>query len=229
MRKNVKIGTFFTLMVLLLGFSACTSAGGPQANQVAEPTVATMSTLDLTPDLESQGYDYWDSKHLFVYRWATSNELDELPCYSTWCNMIHVVASPECKSVAFEYDELNASGQLIGHRSDGTDTFENPDSEFAPGWGFILSDLQATDSFQLTSMVCSAEPYDWSLKDSGTSDSDFQQGTQQNPTTQDPGVPVGHYETVCQRVWVASHDPNQNGTTSIGTWENQCQEVWVNY
>lgn len=215
--------------LLIACLTACSGYPKTITPSIPVETIATIQPIDLTADLESNGYEYWDTKHTFVYRWANSDELDGLPCYSTWCNMIHVIASPDCNSVAFQYDEVDAFGEVIGHRSDGTNTFVDPESEFAPGWGFILSDLGATASFQITSMGCSTEPFDWNLKNTGISDTESQQNMQQNNTTQDPGLPVGHYETKCERVWVANHDPNQNGTTSIGTWQNQCQDVWVNY
>lgn len=229
MKRAANLFGLVLASLIVASLSACSGNVRTSTPSMPVETIETIQPIDLTANLESNGYEYWDEEQTFVYRWANSDELDGLPCYSTWCNMIHVISSPDCLSVAFEYDELDAYGAVIGHRSDGTNTFEEPDSEYAPGWGFILSDLAATDTFQITSMVCSTEPYDWNLKNTGTSDTETQQDFQQNSTTQDPGLPVGHYETKCERVWVANHDPNQNGTTSIGSWENQCQEVWVNY
>ncbi len=161
------------VFVGLIGVSGCspTDEGTiPSGQSQNQETNTAVGIIELTEQQISEGFEYWEGSQEFIYRWATDAERDEITCYSTYCTYIQVIAADSCKSIAYEWSELDASGTTLSERSNGLSNVEDPEAEVLPGIGFVLSDMSQTATFQLTSMKCSNGEYDWSKKRDGNSD-----------------------------------------------------------
>jgi hypothetical protein len=166
------LAAMFTF-VALMGVSGCGNAEGagtPSGQSQIQETKTAVGIIDLTEQQISEGFEYWEDSQEFIYRWATDAERDEITCYSTYCTYIQVIAADSCKSIAYEWSELDASGATLSERSNGLSNVEDPEAEVLPGIGFVLSDMSQTETFLLTSMKCSSGDYDWSKKRDGNSD-----------------------------------------------------------
>lgn len=161
------------VLIAVLSVSGCTGLDAglnePNQSQAAE-SATTADSVGLTEQQIAEGFEYWPGSKEFIYRWATGEERTGIPCYSKFCTYIQVEAAETCRSIAYDWDELDSSGNVLSQQSSGLSNIQEPESDFAPGIGFVLSDMSQTDSFKLTSMTCSEGDYDWSLQKVGNSD-----------------------------------------------------------